>query len=660
MGTINLTTTTGRGTWLASVGNGTLTDAVVDDGAATYTWNSGDTSATFLLRYRAGASVVTVNAVDAAVSAIQDDGSQGAITFTPDGFSVTSSALSAPPPNSIPVFLSPQTAGTNVPVHLTAYGQTPADATCGIITTYTGAKNLKFWTAYVNPATGTVNATVNGSTVATTEGASAAQTVTFTNGQASVTAKYKDVGSIALAMKDDTTGSALMPTGIRGSTGTVVMRPSDLVVSAVTTTALVANPAASTATGAGFVASGAAFRTQVQARDAEGTVTPNFGLESPAESIRLAATLALPAAGRNGTANDGAIGNATAANRTAAGTFTGTTFYWDEVGVVKLRASVADGDYLGTGALTGSLSGNVGRFYPASINLLSGSTVTAACNGFTYMDQPALSTQFTLEARNAQSTRTQNYDVTLLGPGAVGSFAITAENANNGTDLSARVTGLAGAWASGQVVVNTSSLKFGRVVTADGPFTTLQLGVQLVGPLDGLVISGADTNPASAAACSVPSPCVAKTLGTSTTSLYYGRLGLRPGTASESDALDVPVFAEYFSGGVYRPLTLDSCSTYGAAQASLSQFTDHLSALDTAVVAPVGATALVLGASPSATPLRLSAPGIGHEGTARITLDVPAWLEFPWIAGANVDPFALILFGHYRGHDRIVYRREVH
>ena len=30
-----------------------------------------------------------------------------------------------------------------------------------------------------------------------------------------------------------------------------------------------------------------------------------------------------------------------------AGTFKGTTFYWDEVGAIRLRASVADADYLG-------------------------------------------------------------------------------------------------------------------------------------------------------------------------------------------------------------------------------------------------------------------------------------------------------------------------
>ena len=660
VGTINLTTTTGRGTWLLSTGGGVLTDSVPDDGAASYVWQASDTSITLLLRYRAGAASVTANAVDAAVSAIRDDGTQGAMTFTPDGFTVTSSVLSTPPPGTIPAFASPQTAGTNVPVYLTAYGQTPTDATCGIITTYTGAKNLKFWSSYLNPGTGTVPATVNAAVVATAEGSATAQSVAFASGRGSVTLKYKDAGSVALAMKDDTTGSPLLPTGIRGSTGAIVMRPSDLVVSAVTTPALVANPGATTATGAAFVASGAPFRAQVQARDAEGAVTPNFGLESPAEGVRLAATLILPATGRNGTANDGAIGNATTGARTAAGTFTGTTYYWDEVGIVQLRASVADGDYLGSGALTGSLSGNVGRFYPATINLTSGSTVTAACNGFTYMSQPALGAQFTLEGRNAQATRTQNYDATLLGAAAVGSFGIAAENADNGADLSSRVTGLTGAWSAGRVVVDTSALRFARLASADGPFISLRLGVQLVNPLDGLVVTGADMNPASSAACSGAAPCLAKLLGTSSTAVYYGRLALRPGTAAETDPLDVPVFAEYYDGTAYRPLTLDTCTTYVRTQASLGSFTDHLSALDTAVIAPAAATALVLGASTLATPLRLSAPGVGHEGTARVTLDVPAWLEFAWTAGAAVDPFTVILFGHYRGHDRIVYRRERH
>ena len=546
-----------------------------------------------------------------------------------------------------------------MPIYLTAYGQLPADATCGVIATYTGAKSLRFWSTYGNPTTGTVAATIDSTTIATTEGSAAAQSVTFASGKASVTMKYKDAGSISVGMKDTTTGSPLLLTGIRGTTGSFVVRPSTLVVSAVTTVASVANPAATTTTGAGFVAAGAPFRAQVQARDAEGSVTPNFGLETPAEGVRVAATLVLPATGRNGTANNGVIGNATAFTRSAAGTFTATTVYWDEVGIIKLLPSVADGSYLGSGALTGTLSGNVGRFYPASINLLAGSAVTPACGLSTYMDQPALGTAFTLEARNAQGTRTQNYDLGLLGSAAVGGVSLVAENANGGVDLAPRITGFAGSWASGRVSISNTSLLFMRDSSVDGPFDRLRLGVTLTNPQDALVIDSADMNAGSSAACSVSSPCTAALLGSAESGVFYGRMVLRPGLAAENQPLDLSLLAQYWDGAAFRTLVADSCSTYTGNQATLSNFTGNLGAADTWITAPLSHTPLASGLSLRTAPLRLSAPGMGHEGSVRVTLAVPAWLQFRWDGHTMANPFAIATFGHYRGHDRILYRREV-
>ena len=115
--------------------------------------------------------------------------------FLPNGFTVTAAAL-ANPPGAITPFASNETAGTSFALHLAAYGQTPGDSTCGIIEGYTGTKSLKFWSQYQNPATGSRNVTIDGAVAATGEGGAAAQNVAFVNGQAVVTAKYKDVGQI--------------------------------------------------------------------------------------------------------------------------------------------------------------------------------------------------------------------------------------------------------------------------------------------------------------------------------------------------------------------------------------------------------------------------------------------------------------------------------
>ena len=161
-----------------------------------------------------------------------------------------------PPPATIPAFASPQIAGNNVPVFLTAYGQTPTDSQCGVIEAYTGNKNLKFWSTYVNPATGTRTVSINATAIATAEASSAAQVVAFTNGQANVTAIYRDAGLIGIGVKDDTTGNPSLPTGIRG-TGSFVSRPSTFLLSAIKRTSdNLVNPSATNAVGAAFIAAG--------------------------------------------------------------------------------------------------------------------------------------------------------------------------------------------------------------------------------------------------------------------------------------------------------------------------------------------------------------------------------------------------------------------
>ena len=657
-GSVVLSTNTGKGTWVLTSGKGKLADGTANDGIATYSWPAGESAATFALQYRSGAASVTVDATDASVSTMTDDNTHGSITFTPDGFTVTSAALASPHPSTIPAFTSPQVAGSNVPVHITAYGQTPTDATCGVITTYTGAKSLRFWATRVNPATGSIAPTINGSAIAIAEGSATAQSVTFSSGRASVTLKYKDVGSIAIAMKDTTTGSTLLPTGIRGSSGNFVVRPADLVITSVTTPAGVANPAASTATGAAFVAAGSAFGAVVQSRDAEGSVTPNFGLETPAEGVRLAATLVLPAGGRNGTANDGAIGNAASASRTAAGTFTGTTFHWDEVGIVQLRASIADGNYLGAGAFTGTASGNVGRFFPSALALVGAPVVTPPCTGFAYMGQDAIRVAFTLEARNAQGTRTQNFDTVLLGIAGTGGPSLVAENANAGVDLAGRIRNFAAIWTAGQAVVDDLDVGITRNAAPDGPFTTFNLGVKQQGDPDGLRVAGSDMAASTSGDCAAAATCDARSLGS--LAVHYGRAVLHPGIAAETAPLDMRVTAQRWNGSAFVTHTADSCTTVAAAGATLANFSGNLGAGETLAVAPTSPSLLSSGTSTTSRHLRLAAPGTGNDGKVRVSLDLPDWLTWDWLGdGVLRDPFATATFGQYRGHDRIVFRREV-
>ncbi len=113
-------------------------------------------------------------------------------------------------------------------IHITAFGTTPTDLTCGVIEAYTGNQDLKFWSTYSNPGSGTIQVDIDSNPIATTEAGSAIQTVTFASGKATVTANYKDVGEIRISMKDDT-GSVL----IQGATDLFVVKPARFTLSSI-------------------------------------------------------------------------------------------------------------------------------------------------------------------------------------------------------------------------------------------------------------------------------------------------------------------------------------------------------------------------------------------------------------------------------------------
>lgn len=583
---------------------------------------------------------------------IADNDSEGNLTFTPSGFTVTASALANPPPNPINDPLATQQAGVDFALHIAAYGTTATDSECGIIETYQGARSLDFWTDYVNPGSGTILATINGITVAASSGAATVQTVNFSNGQASVTARYKDAGSIALNVRDDVSFSTIL----NGASNNFVVQPDFLEVSTITSAALAANPAASSMIGSGFVPSGEAFRVVVSARDAQNAVTPNFGLESAAEAVRVSSeSLVLPVGGRNGSTGD--VLNGASFTRTGAGTFTATNIVFDEVGIIRLQAQVADSSYLGTGLLDTLTSANVGRFYPHHFELTS-DAVSGACNNVTYADQDGLSVEVDVQAHNALGTVVENYDLGLLGSSGVAAVTWSAENNDVGVSLGSRLTVAAGIWVDGEYSVNDSGAVFARLTSPDGPYDDLQLGVRVVDALDSRTLDALDMDAATTGDCSVGGTCDAQSIG-GVTAVRYGRVTLGAGMAPEFEALNLPVRAEYWDGSGFVLNTSDDCSTYVTSQAALSAFQGNLSSGETTLTQPLSSQTFEEGQPSSSTPYLLGARGLGNDGSVLTTLDVEAWLEFDWFGGGMDDPSERQTFGHYRGHDSVIYWDEV-
>ena len=645
-GGIVLDTGTGDGTWALAGGAGSFNDATAGDGLATYQFAAADNGqASFALTYSQGASPIDVEVYDAIDNTLRDDDSEGALLFAPSGLTVTASALSNPPASPIVDPVGDQVAGVNYALHLTAYGTTDDDPECGVIESYSGNRALKFWTEHLDPGSGTVAARIDGLASAGSAAAASAQTVAFSAGQAAVTARYDDAGSVRLQMQDDTSFSHV----IGGASAPHVVRPAELRIVAVTSNSGTANPAPASLDGAGFVASGEPFTVRVEARNALGGVTANFGNESAAESLVLSSpALVAPAGGRHGSSGDISGGSSLAP--VAAGVYESTTISYDEVGIITLQAAVADGDYLGSGALLGPTSGNVGRFYPADF-ALSNPQVSAACSGYTYFGQPGLTVGYELRARATDAATLQNYDAALLGSARVAAVALSAENADGGMDLGARLSAAAGTWSGGVLSVLDTAAGFSRLASPDGPYDNLQIGLSLSDPLGDSALSGLDTDAASTGSCA--GACTAVALG-GPTRMRFGRLLVLPGTASELTDLSVPLQAQYFDGAGFVDHAGDACSEYAASAVALSAFTGDLDPGETTAIGPATTTPLVLGRADALQPLQLRAPGDGNAGTVRLTLDVAPWLEYP----SGAEPSGVQEFGRYRGHDRIVWRRE--
>lgn len=400
----------------------------------------------------------------------------------------------------------------------------------------------------------------------------------------------------------------------------------------------------------------------------------------------------------------GSLAGVFSAANAATGTATGSAFTYSEVGyflfapLAVIDTTFADGsadianndctsDASNTlvgnkyGCRFGNLvdSNHFGRFVPDHFTVTS-ATLSKGCNAddFTYMDQP-FALNASIEARNAASLLTYNYS----GAYAKASMTPEAENNNNGVDLGARLTA-AGTWNSG---VNSFSVtKFSRLLTADGPYDLLNIGVAVSDP-EGSLLTDRNMQ-ATTTSCTASSPnstngnCSARQLNPSTMFMRHGRLRLANVYGSERLALRIPMFIEYWAGtpsaGNFVGWTQNaedvSCTLPVATHFALSfpagiaPKINHLAACETAL---------------SVLPLKLSAPGAGNDGwvdvrlnlgtsatgtqcvavggvgPAAATLNAP-WLQFNWDGTGLSDPRARAHFGVYKKSNQVIYTREVH
>ncbi|MDZ7788250.1 MAG: DUF6701 domain-containing protein [Halofilum sp. (in: g-proteobacteria)] len=174
-------------------------------------------------------------------------------------------------------------------------------------------------------------------------------------------------------------------------------------------------------------------------------VLPNFGPESSDESVTVTSALWQPGGGNDPSltgspdideaafedGGDVALGSAA------------TTVQYPEVGIIELRAALADGDYLGTGVDVPGRSGPVGRFIPADFNQTAtdGMFRNTCSATFTYLGetfgyQTGSVPELTITARNDGGQTTRNYTGTFakLVAANVDRTGPTSDGSTNGSD----------------------------------------------------------------------------------------------------------------------------------------------------------------------------------------------------------------------------------
>ncbi|MEO2267819.1 LamG domain-containing protein [Pseudoalteromonas sp. YIC-656] len=468
------------------------------------------------------------------------------------------------------------------------------------------------------------------------------------NGSAALAFNYTDVGAIQLHAFMNVAATLEEPAfALSGSSDVVVSQPYAMIVGDVTDANGNANPQ-TTNSGDGFIAAEEPFTVQVRSVNYSGALTPNFGLETPAQKAVVAFDSAVYPIPNLGSA--ALLSSGTFAPSATLGVQQSDTVVWREAGTIKLSASIENDSYLGqTFSGDTPVSDNIGRFYPNDFKLAS-SAVLDSCSAFSYMDDPKLSVAWTANAVGAQGRVLKNYGANYQGTAEFAYVARNLASDNLTASLGSRFTAELGSWVEGVYVVDTNTAKFSRLVDAqldtqlDGPYSELQVGVSISTEIDSRMWQSADMDAASTTSCTT---CTAKALA-GMLDVRFGRMRLENSFGSEFEPLQVPMQTQYWQGTGWALNTADACTSYAATQLSDSSAQLQLT----------GSGTLVLGGYDVGE--GMFADSQRKTGDYQLSYPASDWLLWDWDGDgkADNDPTAVLRFGSYRGNDRIIYWRE--
>lgn len=319
-------------------------------------------------------------------------------------------------------------------------------------------------------------------------------------------------------------------------------------------------------------------------------------------------------------------------------------------------------------------SAAIGRFVPYQFTVSSpvltnrAAAFCSPASSFSYLDE-AMGLSFGLQARNATGAVTQNYAGALakltlnadgrelnFGAATVSPFAAISSSRISGSGYPTAWPSFGAADAgtvtmSGLVTVSSLTSSSNNRVSPDGPWTNLVLGIAPVDS-DGTKIQTYDL--ATVNASTLDHAQLAST------TLYFGELRLLPALGSERLPLTMTAQMLRWNGAAFVPNGDDSCTSVPLSYLGLSNWKNNLSVGETSITS--GALAIAGGTGQ----IKLSAPGLGNNGSVLVSADVnSAGLGYLEIKGGgatkySTNPSAVASFGLYKGSGAVIYQRELY
>lgn len=603
------------------------------------------------------------------------DSASGTITTASTGTDYRSSGFIASAPGNF-------VCGGGTSFTLTAIGQDQSGGgVCNVLTGFNGSKGLKIWsdinidpTGPATKNTGLPKAMfVNGSAISETQPASSNVTANFSAGVASLNVGYLDAGQVlGLNVRHDSApynGSTPLPDGsylqpLSATTRGFVVSPDRITVAPeiapICEDSQRCQPYA--IAGSNFSIISGAFcghgSPWVTAPSYRGTVGLSHNLVQPAGGV--VGTL-----GVNQVVFDAYQFNA---GREKVGNQT-----ISEVGIFSLTTHPQA--YFGQ-AVSGATRAPIGRFYPSYFDVeMSNGRLANSCDSFTYTGQAFgydVLPSAVITARNARGEITQNYthpSFQKLDASRILRGYSTSDRSNVGRDGTTpmRITNIVhqGELISGFPAAGKMTYRFSNaeryLYRKDGnaevaPFTSdFAIELRQVRDSDGRNASSLGTWEPTG----VP--------------IRYGRWRAENVFGPENHALSMKAGTEFLANsGRYEANSADSCTALGANLRLKDSSGVPQSAPYNGVKVGDGSSnfsyhgALVAGDAG----FTFSAPGVAsagrsHQGAIEVALDLASqdWLRYDWDGDGDLDAdddlATRATFGQYRGHDRIIYWREM-